>query len=166
MKLCIIRAPLPVWVLLLSSPKVRPTNWCYICNTDFFQLGLCKTSSSRSTYCRRTRSRRWSTLYSAVVNDVNQMVEQVTKTRTLCSKANRGRCGMYTPRPSSVYTTNSLPLTSTPLCLCFTGDICEIHICTVTWTGQKSDSIFIWRLYAHYCFSLLRPNWRLLAIHA
>ena len=62
---------------------------------------------------------------------------------SVCSKANRGRYGMWTPRPSSVYTTNSLPLTSTPLCLCFTGDICEIHICTVTRTGQKSDSIFI-----------------------
>jgi len=80
------------------------------------QLKLSKTARRRSTYCWRTRSSRWSTLYSAVVSDVNQMVEQTY------------RCGMCTPRPSSIYTTNSLPLTSTPLCLFYGRHLWNSHM--------------------------------------
>jgi len=52
------------------------------------QLKLSKTARRRSMYCRRTRSRRWSTLYSAVVNDVNQMVEQTYPTDSLAVSQN------------------------------------------------------------------------------
>ena len=42
---------------------------------------------------------------------------------------------MCRPRPSSHLSTNSLLLTSKLLCHCFTGNICEIHISTITQTA-------------------------------